>query len=52
MEDFDVLVPLEGIARIGADVERRLKLHRLWREPDREAAIERLAPRIKAIAAT
>jgi lactate dehydrogenase-like 2-hydroxyacid dehydrogenase len=50
--DFDVLVPLEGIAPISSAVDQRLKLHRLWREPDREAALERLAPRIKAIAST
>jgi lactate dehydrogenase-like 2-hydroxyacid dehydrogenase len=52
VREFDVLVPLEGMARIGGDVERRMKLHRLWLEPDREAAIARLAPRIKGIAAT
>jgi lactate dehydrogenase-like 2-hydroxyacid dehydrogenase len=50
--EFDVLVPVEGIARIGGDVDKRMTLHRLWLEPDRQAALGRLAPRIKAVAAT
>jgi lactate dehydrogenase-like 2-hydroxyacid dehydrogenase len=50
--EFDVLVPIEGMARIGGDIEKRMNLHRLWLAPDREAALERLAPSIKAIAAT
>ena len=41
--EFDVLVPVEGMARIGGDVEQRMNLHRLWLEPDREAALA--APR-------
>ena len=52
MAEFDVLVPVEGIARIGGDVEKRMTLHRLWLEPDRQTALERLAPRIKAVFAT
>ncbi len=52
MAEFDVLIPLEGMARIGGEVEKRMNLHRLWLESDPQAAIKRLAPRIKAIAAT
>lgn len=52
MAEFDVLVPVEGIAKIGGEIERRVSLHRLWREPDREEALARLAPKIKGIFAT
>jgi lactate dehydrogenase-like 2-hydroxyacid dehydrogenase len=50
--DFDVLMPIEGIGNVGGGIEKRMRLHRLWPEPDPEATIARLAPRIKAIAAT
>jgi lactate dehydrogenase-like 2-hydroxyacid dehydrogenase len=50
--EFDVLVPVEGIAKISGDIESRVNLHRLWQAPDREAALARLAPNIKAIIAT
>jgi lactate dehydrogenase-like 2-hydroxyacid dehydrogenase len=50
--DFDVLMPIEGIGNVGPGIEKRMRLHRLWREPDREAALSRLAPTIKAVAAT
>jgi len=49
--DFDVLMPVEGIGNVGPGIEKRMRLHRLWREADPEAAITALAPRIKAIAA-
>ena len=52
MAEFDVLVPVEGIAKISGDIESRVNLHRLWQAPDREAALVRLAPNIKAIIAT
>jgi lactate dehydrogenase-like 2-hydroxyacid dehydrogenase len=50
--DFDVLMPIEGIGNVGPGIEKRMRLHRLWREPDPEAALTRLAPKIKAVAAT
>src|SRR5450432_105401 len=50
--DFDVLMPVEGIAKISSEIEKRVILHRLWEAPDREQAIAQLAPKIKAIAAT
>jgi lactate dehydrogenase-like 2-hydroxyacid dehydrogenase len=50
--EFDVLVPVEGIAKIGGEIERRVNLHRLWRAPDREQELAKLAPKIKAIFAT
>jgi lactate dehydrogenase-like 2-hydroxyacid dehydrogenase len=50
--DFDVLMPIEGIGNVGGAIEKRLPLHRLWLEPDPQAALSALAPRIKAIAAT
>ena len=52
MAEFDVLVPVEGIAQFSSDIEKRVNLHRLWLAPDREAALAQLAPKIKAIAAT
>src|SRR5579872_7453635 len=50
--DFDVLMPILGIGDVAAGIEARMRLHRLWLESDPQAALERLAPRIKAIAAT
>ena len=50
--EFDVLVPVEGIAKIGGEIEQRVNLHRLWQVPDREEALARLAPKIKAVIAT
>jgi lactate dehydrogenase-like 2-hydroxyacid dehydrogenase len=49
---FDVLVPSAGIAQLADAIDPRVRLHRLWLEPDREAALERLAPTIRAIATT
>jgi lactate dehydrogenase-like 2-hydroxyacid dehydrogenase len=50
--DFDVLMPVLGIGNVAGGIERRMRLHRLWLEPDRETALGRIAPGIKAIAAT
>jgi lactate dehydrogenase-like 2-hydroxyacid dehydrogenase len=50
--EFDLLVPVEGAASIAGEIEKRVRVHRLWLAPDREAALARLAPRIKGIAAT
>jgi lactate dehydrogenase-like 2-hydroxyacid dehydrogenase len=52
VKDFDVLMPVLGIGNVGPGIEARMRLHRLWLESDPEAALERLAPRIRAIAAT
>jgi lactate dehydrogenase-like 2-hydroxyacid dehydrogenase len=50
--DYDVLVPVGGIASPGGEIEKRVTLHRLWLEPDREAALAKLAPDVRAIVAT
>jgi lactate dehydrogenase-like 2-hydroxyacid dehydrogenase len=50
--DFEVLMLSEGMKEIGEKIESRAVLHRLWREPDAEAALARIAPNIRAIAGT
>jgi lactate dehydrogenase-like 2-hydroxyacid dehydrogenase len=52
VEDFDVLVPILGMADLSGDIEKRVTLHRLWLEPDPDGTLTRLAPKIKAVAAT
>jgi lactate dehydrogenase-like 2-hydroxyacid dehydrogenase len=52
VKDFDVLMPVLGIGNVAGGIERRMRLHRLWLEPDRETALNRIAPSVKAIAAT
>ena len=52
MAAFEVLMPVEGMAEIAERIEQRAKLHRLWRARDREAKLEAIAPRIRAIVAT
>ena len=42
----------EGMKEIGERIESRAILHRLWLEPDGEAALARIAPNIRAIAGT
>ena len=49
MATFDVLMLAEGMAEISEGLEKRAALHRLWRAPDREAMLEALAPRIRAV---
>ena len=49
---FEVLMLSEGMPEIGERIESRTILHRLWREPEPEAALARIAPNIRAIAAT
>jgi lactate dehydrogenase-like 2-hydroxyacid dehydrogenase len=49
--DFDVLMPIEGMRDIAGGIEKRMRLHRLWREADPEAALRRLAPKIRGVAA-
>ncbi len=50
--DFDVLMPVLGIGDVAPGIEARMRLHRLWLEKDPEAALARLAPRIRGVAAT
>jgi lactate dehydrogenase-like 2-hydroxyacid dehydrogenase len=50
--EYDVLVPAEGMGHLDGDIDKRVTLHRLWLAPDREQAIDRIASKIKAIAAT
>ena len=52
MADYDVLVPAEGMGHLNGEIDGRVTLHRLWLAPDREAALARIAPKIRAIAAT
>jgi lactate dehydrogenase-like 2-hydroxyacid dehydrogenase len=52
VKDFDVLMPVLGIGDVAPGIEARMWLHRLWLEIDPEAALERIAPRIRAIAVT
>src|ERR1700689_3078928 len=49
---FEVLMLSEGMKVIGERIESRAILHRLWLEPDIEAALARIAPNIRAIVAT
>jgi lactate dehydrogenase-like 2-hydroxyacid dehydrogenase len=50
--DYDVLVPVEGIAKIGSEIEKRVTLHRLWQAPDSEQALAAIAPKVRAVIAT
>ena len=53
MTGIDVLMPAEGMARISPSGSRAgVKLHKLWLESDREAALARLAPDIRVVVAT
>ena len=47
-----MLMLAEGMGLVGEKIEKRTRLHRLWRESDPEAALTRLAPNIRAIVAT
>jgi lactate dehydrogenase-like 2-hydroxyacid dehydrogenase len=44
-------MPIEGMRDIAGGIEKRMRLHRLWREADPEAALRRLAPKIRGVAA-
>lgn len=50
MTTYDVLMPGDGPQGVAEAIEARAPLHRLWLAPDREKALEELAPRIRAIA--
>ena len=52
MAAFEVLMPAEGMTEISEAIEKRVALHRLWRAQNREATLEAIAPRIRAIVAT
>jgi lactate dehydrogenase-like 2-hydroxyacid dehydrogenase len=43
-------MPAEGMKEIGERIEARAKLHRLWLETDKEAALARIAPNIRGLA--
>jgi lactate dehydrogenase-like 2-hydroxyacid dehydrogenase len=43
-------MPAEGMKEIGERIEARAKLHRLWLEPDKEAALALIAPNIRGLA--
>lgn len=49
---IDVLMPAEGMPVIGDKLEGRVRLHRLWRESDAEATLQRLAPDVRIVVAT
>lgn len=49
---FEVLMPVEGMKEIGEAVAQRATIHKLWLEPDPEAALARWAPNIRAIVAS
>ena len=51
MAAFEALMPIEGTAGIAERIEPRVTLHRLWRAQDREATLEAIAPRIRAVVA-
>ena len=49
---FEVLMPVEGMKEIGERVAERVTVHKLWLEPDPEAALARWAPRIRGVVAS
>ena len=52
VKPFEVLMPIAGMGKIADAIETRATLHRLWRLGDPDRAIDELAPKIRAIAAT
>jgi lactate dehydrogenase-like 2-hydroxyacid dehydrogenase len=52
MKSLDVLMPAEGMALIEDEISARLKLHRLWLEPNPDLWHAEWAPRIRAVAMT
>src|SRR6516164_6849420 len=50
MTSRDVLMPAKGMALIDEQISARLKLHRLWLEPNPDLWLAEWAPRIRAIA--
>jgi lactate dehydrogenase-like 2-hydroxyacid dehydrogenase len=52
MKSLDVLMPAKGMGLIEDQISARLKLHRLWLEPDPDLWLAEWAPRLRAIAMT
>lgn len=52
MTAIDVLMPAQGMPIIGEKLEGRVRLHRLWKESDVEAALARVAADIRILVAT
>lgn len=52
MTAFEVLMPAEGMAEISERIGQRVTLHRLWQAKDREATLQAIAPRVRAIVST
>jgi lactate dehydrogenase-like 2-hydroxyacid dehydrogenase len=50
MTSRDVLMPAKGMALIDEQISARLKLHRLWLEPNPDLWLAEWTPRIRAIA--
>jgi lactate dehydrogenase-like 2-hydroxyacid dehydrogenase len=49
MKSLDVLMPIEGMGRIGERIATRLPLHRLWREPNPNVWLAEWSPKLRAI---
>ena len=47
---FEVLMFAEGMKEISEGIETRAIVHRLWLEPDKEAALTRIAPSVRGLA--
>jgi lactate dehydrogenase-like 2-hydroxyacid dehydrogenase len=52
MKSLDVLMPAKGMGVIEDQLSARLRLHRLWLEPNSDLWLAEWAPRIRAIAMT
>jgi lactate dehydrogenase-like 2-hydroxyacid dehydrogenase len=52
MKALDVLMPAKGMTLIEDEISARLRLHRLWLEPNPDLWLAEWAPRIRAIAMT
>ena len=50
MKSLDVLMPAPAMSALVDSIAARLKLHRLWLEPDRDAWLAQWAPRLRAVA--
>ncbi len=50
MKTLDVMMPGDGMGLITDLIAERLPLHRLWREPDREAWLDAWGPKLRAVA--
>jgi lactate dehydrogenase-like 2-hydroxyacid dehydrogenase len=50
MKSFDVLMPVEGMGLIGELIAARLRVHRLWLEPNPDVSLAEWGPNVRAIA--